>query len=57
MICPYFKVAKKGFVSLEVAFYSFFLLTIVLSSLKISKKVHHLEIQKIKGYQNEIKKN
>lgn len=50
------KTRTKGSTSLEIAFYSFFLLAIILSSLKINKELHQLRLGKIKGYFNEYKK-
>jgi len=49
--------SRKGFISLEIATYSLILLTIILTSLRISKELHKNNIQNAKGYLNEFKKN
>ena len=49
--------SRKGFISLEIATYSLILLTIILTSLRMSKELHKNNIQNAKGYLNEFKKN
>lgn len=51
------KLSKNGSASLEIALYSFFILTIILSSLKGNRELSRKNILKIKGYLNEVKKN
>lgn len=51
------KLSQRGTTSLEITFYSFFILTIILSSLKIYRELNQVRILKVKGYLNEFKKN